>query len=46
MEIVPKLGNIQVLGGTINESGYPDLQILGISLTIDDLTILYTGAKV
>ena len=38
MESVPKLGIIQVFGGTIKKYGYPDQSIRGSSLTIDDLT--------
>ena len=35
---VPKLGIIQVFGGTINKYGYLDQSIHGISLTVDDIT--------
>ena len=38
IESVPKLGIIQVFGGTINKYGYLDQSIHGISITIDDLT--------
>ena len=38
VESVPKVGIIQVFGGTINKYGYLDQSFRGISLTIDDLT--------
>ena len=38
MESVPKLGIIQVFGGTINKYGYLDQSIRGSSLKIDYLT--------
>ena len=41
MESVPKLGIIQVFGGTINKYGYLDQSIHGSALTIDDITRIY-----
>ena len=38
MQSLPKLGIIQVFGGTINKYGYLDQSIHGISLKIDVLT--------
>ena len=38
VESVPKLGIIQVFGGTIKKYGYLDKSIHGIYLKIDDLT--------
>ena len=41
VESVPKLGFIQVFGGTIKKYGYLDQSINGISLKIDDITRIY-----
>ena len=40
MKSVPKLGIIQVFGGTINKYGYLDQSIHGISLIVYYLTTI------